>query len=201
MHCHQPARIQCGQRRRRGGGGDNNHASRSSLTVQDPDAVTTGNLTQSREPSGEPSSADVGRLRAYRSVRYPPLTRHPATVTDASRLAGSRSHRGGQVATTYLHPGADDLGSLQRLVKQEDRSETRVVKDGLRQAITHPGQVPRCELSSHVLYETAAPKRSCDGCGETSTATSRFPALGGAESRRRSRAGGRVGLVPGSGLP
>jgi hypothetical protein len=42
------------------------------------------------------------------------------------------------VATTYLHPEADDLESLQRLVKREDRPEMRVFKDELHQAITHP---------------------------------------------------------------
>ena len=48
------------------------------------------------EPSGEPPSADTGRLRDYSSVRYPGITMYPATVTDANRLAGPRSHRGDQ---------------------------------------------------------------------------------------------------------
>ena len=45
-----------------------------------------------------------------------------------------------------------------RRPKQEDRSETRVVKDELRQAITRPGQVPCCELSSHVQYDDGSPE-------------------------------------------
>jgi hypothetical protein len=57
------------------------------------------------------------------------------------------------VATTYLHPEVDDLESLQRLAKREDDQEMRVFKAELRQAITHPDQVPRDELSSHVQYD------------------------------------------------
>jgi hypothetical protein len=34
----------------------------------------------------------------------------------------------------------------------------RVFKDEIRQAITHPGQVPRYELSSHVQYDGSPEK-------------------------------------------
>ena len=61
------------------------------------------------------------------------------------------------VATTYLHPEADDLESLQELAKDDD-PEMRVFKDELRQAITHPDQVPRDELSSHVQYDDGSPE-------------------------------------------
>ncbi len=37
--------------------------------------------------------------------------------------------------------------------------EMRVFKDELRQAITHPGQVPHDELSSHVQYEDGSPEK------------------------------------------
>jgi hypothetical protein len=58
-----------------------------------------------------------------------------------------------RIATTYPHPEADDLESLQRLAKREDRPEMRVFKDELRQAITRLGQVPGGELFSHVQYD------------------------------------------------
>jgi hypothetical protein len=64
-----------------------------------------------------------------------------------------------RVATTYLHPEADDLESLQRLAKREDRPEMRAFKAGLRQAITHPGQLPGAELSSHVQYDDGSPEK------------------------------------------
>jgi hypothetical protein len=37
-----------------------------------------------------------------------------------------------RISTTYLHPEADDLESLQELAKCGDRPETRVFKDELR---------------------------------------------------------------------
>lgn len=62
------------------------------------------------------------------------------------------------VATTYLHPEADELELLQERAKDnDDDSEMRVFKDELRQAITHPDQVPRYELSSHVQYDDGSP--------------------------------------------
>ena len=57
------------------------------------------------------------------------------------------------VATTYLHPEADDLESLQELAKSGDRPEMRTFKAELRQAIAHPDRVPDDELFSHVVYE------------------------------------------------
>jgi hypothetical protein len=35
----------------------------------------------------------------------------------------------------------------------------RVFKDELRQAITHPDQVPRDEFSSHVQYDDGSPEK------------------------------------------
>lgn len=58
-----------------------------------------------------------------------------------------------RISTTYLHPEADDLESLQELAKSGDRPEMRTFKAELRQAITHPEQVPDDELFSHVVYE------------------------------------------------
>jgi hypothetical protein len=57
------------------------------------------------------------------------------------------------VATTYLHPEADDLESLQELAKLDDRPEMRAFKAELRQAINHPDQLPRDELFDHVQYD------------------------------------------------
>jgi hypothetical protein len=64
-----------------------------------------------------------------------------------------------RISTTYLHPEADDLESLQELVKRDDRPEMPVFKAELRQAITHPDQVPRAELSSHVQYDDGSPEK------------------------------------------
>ncbi|HUC21618.1 MAG TPA: hypothetical protein VMA73_02835 [Streptosporangiaceae bacterium] len=58
-----------------------------------------------------------------------------------------------RITTTYLHPEADDFESLQRLAKREDRPEMRVFKAELRQAITHPDQLPSDELFDHVQYD------------------------------------------------
>jgi hypothetical protein len=58
-----------------------------------------------------------------------------------------------KIATTYLHPEADDLESLQQLAKRADRLEMRTFRSELCQAITHPELVPRGEISSHVEYE------------------------------------------------
>ncbi len=58
-----------------------------------------------------------------------------------------------RVATTYLHPEADDLESLRELAKSGDRPEMHTFKAELRQAIAYPGQVLGDELFSHVVYE------------------------------------------------
>jgi hypothetical protein len=64
------------------------------------------------------------------------------------------------VATTYLHPEADELELLQERAKDDDSDpEMRVFKAELRQAITHPDQVPRAELSSHVQYDDGSPEK------------------------------------------
>jgi hypothetical protein len=64
------------------------------------------------------------------------------------------------VATTYLHPEADQLELLQERAKDDDSDpEMRVFKAELRQAITHPDQVPRAELSSHVQYDDGSPEK------------------------------------------
>ena len=58
-----------------------------------------------------------------------------------------------RISTTYLHPEADDLESLQELAKDDDRPEMRVFKAELRQAIAHPDRLPGDELFNHVVYE------------------------------------------------
>jgi hypothetical protein len=58
-----------------------------------------------------------------------------------------------RISTTYLHPEADDLESLQELAKSGDRPEMRIFKAELRQAIAQPDLVPDDELFSHVVYE------------------------------------------------
>lgn len=64
------------------------------------------------------------------------------------------------VATTYLYPEADGPESLQERAKDDDDDpEMRVFKAELRQAIAHPGQVPRYELSSRVRYDDGSPRK------------------------------------------
>ena len=65
-----------------------------------------------------------------------------------------------RVATTYLHPEADNLESLHQLAKREDDEEMRAFKAELRQAVNDPGQVPADELSEHVQYEDGSPSSS-----------------------------------------
>ncbi|MCW2894543.1 MAG: hypothetical protein JWO75_4032 [Actinomycetia bacterium] len=64
-----------------------------------------------------------------------------------------------RIATTYLHPEADDLESLQQLAKRNDRPEMRVFKAELRQAITYPGQLPGDELFRHVQYDDGSDEK------------------------------------------
>jgi hypothetical protein len=63
-----------------------------------------------------------------------------------------------RISTTYLHPEADDLESLQRLAKRENDPEMRIFKAELREAIKDPDQVPSDELSKHVEYEDGSPE-------------------------------------------
>jgi hypothetical protein len=63
-----------------------------------------------------------------------------------------------RISTTYLHPEADDLESLQELAKRGDRPEMRTFKAELRQAIAHPGQIPGDELFSHIVYDDGSPQ-------------------------------------------
>ena len=64
------------------------------------------------------------------------------------------------VATTYLHPEADELELLQERAKDDDSDpEMRVFKAELRQAITHPGQLPGDELYSHVQYDDGSDEK------------------------------------------
>jgi hypothetical protein len=63
-----------------------------------------------------------------------------------------------RIATTYLHPEADDLESLQMLAKRENDKEMQAFKAELREAIKDPGQVPRDELLEHVQYEDGSPE-------------------------------------------
>jgi hypothetical protein len=64
-----------------------------------------------------------------------------------------------RIATTYLHPEADDLESLQQLAKRNDRPEMRVFKAELRQAIAHPDQLPGDELFRHVQYDDGSDEK------------------------------------------
>src|SRR6202012_659287 len=62
-----------------------------------------------------------------------------------------------RITTTYLHPEADDLESLQRLTGHENDAEMCAFKAELRAAIKDPGQLPDDELSEHVRYEEGSP--------------------------------------------
>ena len=64
-----------------------------------------------------------------------------------------------RIATTYLHPEADDLESLQQLAERKDRPEMRVFKAELRQAIAHPDQLPGDELFRHVQYDDGSDEK------------------------------------------
>lgn len=79
-----------------------------------------------------------------------------------------------RIATTYLHPEADDLESLQRLAKRENDKDMRAFKAEFREAIKDPGQLPDEELSKSVRYEDGSPEAFCGVSGETSTATSQL---------------------------
>lgn len=64
------------------------------------------------------------------------------------------------VATTYLHPEADELELLQERAKDDAHDpEMLIFKAELRDAITHPDEVPRAELSSHVQYDDGSPEK------------------------------------------
>ena len=59
-----------------------------------------------------------------------------------------------RIATTYLHPEADELELLQERAKDDDGDpEMRVFKAELRQAIAHPAQLPGDELFNQVEYD------------------------------------------------
>ena len=75
----------------------------------------------------------------------------------APRRAVRHPHQGRDEVTA---PEVDDLESLQRLAKREGRSEVRVFKDELRQAIAHPGQVPAMSSPATSSTTTAAPRSS-----------------------------------------
>jgi hypothetical protein len=64
------------------------------------------------------------------------------------------------VATTYLHPESDELELLQERAKDDNGDpEMRVFKAELRQAITHPGQLPGDELYSRVQYDDGSDEK------------------------------------------
>ena len=57
------------------------------------------------EPSGEPSSADMGPHQALNSFRFLSSSRYLAILSHIGRRQGSRSHRGGQgFKSPQLHP-------------------------------------------------------------------------------------------------
>ena len=62
------------------------------------------------------------------------------------------------VTTTYLHPEADNLESLQRRARRENDEEMHTFKAELREAIKHPERLPDNELSRHVQYEDGSPE-------------------------------------------
>jgi len=62
-----------------------------------------------------------------------------------------------RIATTYLHPEADALESLQALAQRGD-PVMQVFKAELRQAIRDPGLLPAGELSRHVQYDDGSPR-------------------------------------------
>jgi hypothetical protein len=63
-----------------------------------------------------------------------------------------------RVSSTYLHPEADDLESLQSLAKRENDEEMRIFKVELREAIKDPDQVPEEELWRYVQFEDGSPE-------------------------------------------
>jgi hypothetical protein len=64
------------------------------------------------------------------------------------------------VATTYLHPEADELELLRERAKDDDSDpEIRVFKTELRQAIAHPDQLPGDELFRHVQYDDGSDEK------------------------------------------
>lgn len=62
-----------------------------------------------------------------------------------------------RIATTYLHPEADQFEELQRRAQRHDDEEMRAFKAELSAAVSYPGQVPGAELSRHVRYEDGSP--------------------------------------------
>ena len=62
-----------------------------------------------------------------------------------------------RLATTYLHPEADQLEELQLRAQRPGDEEMRAFKAELRAAVSDPGQVPGDELSRHVEYEDGSP--------------------------------------------
>ncbi len=58
-----------------------------------------------------------------------------------------------RIAASYLHPETDEPESLKRRAQRDDDQEMQVFKAELREAIQHPDQVPRAELSKNVQYE------------------------------------------------
>jgi hypothetical protein len=63
-----------------------------------------------------------------------------------------------RIATTYLHPEADGLESLQARAQRAGDPVMQVFKAELRQAIRHPGLVPDGELFRHVQYDDGSPQ-------------------------------------------
>ena len=59
------------------------------------------------EPVGEPRQPTQCDPESHWSVRYPVITRRPATMADASRHSGSRSHRESRGGRSMSKPGLD----------------------------------------------------------------------------------------------
>lgn len=61
------------------------------------------------------------------------------------------------VATTYLHPEANEPEALRRRARREDDEEMRVFKAELREALLHPKRLPEGELSRNVQWVFGGP--------------------------------------------
>jgi hypothetical protein len=104
---------------------------------------------QLREPSGEPSSADIGPRGAWYSVRFPLTTRYLATVSHVGRKGESPSHRSG------LQTFRDQHKSNTNLVVEEDQHTCNTDNTALPGTPRHDDvkgklhrvPLPACQLS------------------------------------------------------
>jgi hypothetical protein len=62
-------------------------------------------------------------------------------------------------AVRHPHQSRDDVPAPRGRRPRPSGSRNGKIKDELRQAINHPDQVPRDELSSHVQYDDGSPEK------------------------------------------